>query len=95
MKITPEADTYDLPPFSMVESVEIERRTCGPYILLHQISAEEMERVRKGQPLIQAAPIRGIPVRCWVSITGFIMFDPWPDRDYEVRVRYFPPLREA
>lgn len=92
MLITPQADIYDMPPFSMIEGAALEAPDLNGLVMLARVEPDTIARIRRERR--EAADVRACP--CYFAVIGDkVQFEPWPDRKYHVRVRYYPPVREA
>lgn len=89
MKLRKGRFRYRMPPHSWIESVVLDDRHHGVAVSLSVTAFEREFRKRLGQP---KRPL-GRPEN-WVAHGRFIEFDPPPDRAYEVKIRYAPPLVE-
>ena len=93
MKLKANKDVYQLPPIGHLELIVVEDvgGLAGSQVYL--VTAEAMDDIRRKMP-----ECRGIPryaVHMPQGDKAVLIVYPMPDTDGVLRVRYYPPMREA
>lgn len=91
MRIIANQADYDLPePIGMMHSVCIINRS-GLRIPLNFIDIFQMYQIEKSNPNIRCEPY------CYSfyesEVRSEIIFHPIPDREYEVEIQFYPPMK--
>jgi len=89
MKLRAGKDTFKMPPFGMID--------CAAWIILHShmiIRMQQIDQQRMDELRRENRGVRGIPVSYSIAIDGVGYVWPAPDKDGEIRVRYYPPAVE-
>ncbi|MDE2101428.1 MAG: hypothetical protein KGL39_29545 [Patescibacteria group bacterium] len=91
MKLEPGKNWYPLPPVGSLQGVIVDGR-----FMVEQVDLRDIVRLRQAyRTKFPGADLRAFPTHVALAPTlDRLEFFPCPDKAYEARVRFFPPLQE-
>ncbi len=97
MKLLPGIGEYDLPPIGQIVGMVIDERRLSPdgvWVRLIMVAPAELVRMQAENRKPGAPDVRGCPTYFALFGAQMIHVFPAPDREYEARLRFYPPMEE-